>query len=69
VDILNPEAIVIGSVYARSEHLLREAALRELSREALPGAAAVCRILPAALGDAIGDYAALSVAANLLAEA
>ena len=69
VDILNPEAVVIGSVYARSEHLLREAALRELSREALPGAAAVCRILPAALGDAIGDYAALSVAANLLSEA
>ena len=68
VDILNPEAVVIGSVYARSEHLLQEAALRELSREALPGAAAVCRILPAALGDAIGDYAALSVAANLLSE-
>lgn len=69
IDILNPEAIVIGSVYARSEHLLREAALAEIRREALPQAVAVCRLLPAALGDAIGDYAALSVGANLLAEA
>jgi glucokinase len=32
-----------------------------LKREALPHALGQCRILPAALGEAIGDYAALAV--------
>ena len=62
IDILNPEAIVIGSVFARSEHLFREEMERVLNEEALSPAAKVCRVLPAALGDAIGDYAAIAVA-------
>ena len=33
-----------------------------LRRETLPDSLAACRIVPAALGDAIGDYAALSLA-------
>jgi glucokinase len=36
-----------------------------LSKEALPLANKVCRVVPAALGESIGDYAALSVAANI----
>jgi glucokinase len=36
-----------------------------LEREALPLANAVCQVVPAALGEAIGDYAALSVAAAI----
>lgn len=63
VDILNPQAIVIGSIYERSGVLLEESMRRSLETEALPGALAVCRILPAQLGDGIGDYAALGVAA------
>ena len=62
IDILNPELIVIGSIFARSEILLREAMQREIEREALPRSSAVCRIVPAALGEQIGDYAALAVA-------
>ncbi len=62
IDILNPELIVIGSIFARCEHLLREAMEREIEREALPRSRAVCRVVPAALGEAIGDYAALAVA-------
>ena len=62
VDILNPECIVLGSIYARSEHLLREAMERTLAVEALPGALAVCRIVPAALTESVGDKAALCVA-------
>ena len=34
-----------------------------LEREALPLARQVCRIVPAALSENVGDYAALSVAA------
>ena len=62
IDILNPEAIVIGGVFARREAMFRPQMEDVLRREALPGARSVCRIVPAELGEAIGDYAALSVA-------
>ena len=62
IDILNPERIVIGSIFARSGHLLIPAMRETLEREALPRSLAACRIVPAELGDAIGDYACLSVA-------
>ena len=68
MDLLNPERIVIGSVYARSEHLLREAALEVVQREALPGNRAACQVVPAALGDSLGDAAALSVALAALGQ-
>lgn len=62
VDILNPECIVLGSIYARSGTLLQRAMERTLAQEALPGALAVCRIVPAALTESVGDMAALCVA-------
>ena len=61
-DILDVEAFVIGSVFARCEDLLRDACLRRFREEALSETASVCRILPATLGDRIGDYAALGAA-------
>lgn len=64
VDLLNPERIVLGSIFARSGQLLIPAMREALEREALPRSLAACRILPAALGDAIGDYACLAVAAQ-----
>lgn len=63
IDILNPECLVLGSIYARCEHLLREPMMRVLERECLPHSLRVCRILPAALGESIGDYASLGIAA------
>jgi glucokinase len=63
IDILNPEVIVIGSIFARQEKLLRPIMEKLVREEALPLAAKICRIVPAALGDEIGDYASLSVAA------
>lgn len=62
IDILNPEAIVIGSVFARSENLLRAHAEKVIAKEALTANASVCRLLPAALGEKIGDYAAIAIA-------
>lgn len=64
VDLLNPERIVIGSVYARSEKLFRDTMRKVMERECLPAALGVCEVKAAQLGDQIGDYAALSVAAN-----
>lgn len=62
IDILNPECIVIGSIYTRNESLIKPHVERILSREAIPAAIEVCRIVPAKLGEKIGDYAALCVA-------
>ena len=64
IDILNPECIVIGSIYARNEGLFKSHIERVIKREAIPAARKACRIVPAALGDNIGDYAALCVALN-----
>ena len=45
------------------------AACRKVIREeALPAASARCRVVPAKLGEAIGDYASLSVAAEALGD-
>jgi glucokinase len=64
IDVLNPQRIVIGSVYARNPHLFEKACKEIIDREALKPANDVCEIVPAALGDQIGDYACLSVAMN-----
>lgn len=65
VDILNPECIVLGSIYARSGGLLIPAMRRELEKECLPASLAACRILPAALTESVGDLAALVVAEQI----
>ncbi len=62
IDILNPERIVIGSIYARNEEIFKPIVEKILNREAIPEAKAVCEIVPALLGEKIGDYAALCIA-------
>jgi glucokinase len=62
VDVLNPERIVIGSIYARCREFLEPPMRSELAREALGPSAAACEVVPAGLGEAIGDYASLAVA-------
>ncbi|MDX9883460.1 MAG: ROK family protein [Prolixibacteraceae bacterium] len=63
IDILNPEMIILGSIFVRSGDLLISAINRQIEAEALPHSSRVCQIAPAKLGESIGDYAALSVAA------
>ncbi len=62
IDIINPERIVIGSIFTRSEHLLRDEMMHVLEEEALAESLGVCKILPAELGEQIGDLAAVCVA-------
>lgn len=62
IDLLNPQAIVIGSIFSRAEQLLRPHMERILEKEALSASRTVCRILPAMLGESLGDLAALAVA-------
>ena len=66
VDILNPEVIVIGSMAVRLGDLLLEPARKTMQEEALPGSYAACRVVPAALGEQIGDIAALCAAIEAL---
>ena len=68
VDILNPECIVIGSVFTRCEDLIRPAMERAMARECLSAAYKVVSVVPAKLGESIGDYAALCVAEYGMAE-
>lgn len=62
IDLLNPELIVLGSIFARSKNLLWDYAKDVISREALDISASCCKIVPALLGENIGDYAAIATA-------
>lgn len=63
IDILNPEKIVLGSIFQRSENLIRPKMQEVLNKECLAYSLGACEVVPAKLGDNIGDYAALSIAA------
>ena len=67
-DILDPEVIILGSVYARCCDLLEEKARQILDSEALYTITSNIKIKPAELGESIGDAAALAVAADILSE-
>ncbi len=62
MDLFNPERIVIGSIFARSENWFRSKMEEIISKEALPHTRGVCQVVPAVLGDRVGDIAALSAA-------
>ena len=65
IDILNPDVIALGGVFMRNADLFMPIVDPMLEREALPLARKACRIVPAELGENIGDYAALAVAGML----
>ena len=62
VDILNPQRIVIGSIFTRSQELLWDACYEEIKKEALGVSLDVCQVVPALLHEQIGDFAAATVA-------
>lgn len=61
-DTLNPQRIILGGLGMRVREALIEPAKRVFLHEALPEAARVCEIVPAELGETIGDIAALCAA-------
>lgn len=62
IDLLNPEVIVLGSIFARCQDLLWPEVKGVIAREALSASAGCCRVVPAKLGEQIGDYAAVATA-------
>lgn len=65
IDILNPEMIIIGGIFMRNYGLFHDTVERVIADEALISNARMCRVVPAALGEEIGDFACLSVAVSI----
>ena len=63
-DILNPERIVLGSIFMRDRALLAAKMDEILRRECLPGVYDALSVVPAELSENIGDIAAITVAAE-----
>lgn len=62
IDLLNPEKIIIGSIFVRQHEILAPVVLEVIQSEVLPYSSKVCQVVPAGLGENLGDYAALTVA-------
>jgi glucokinase len=62
IDAFNPERIVLGRLWLRCRDLLGPEMRRVLKAEALPDSFRACRILPAQLGENLGNYGAICVA-------
>jgi glucokinase len=65
IDVLNPQRIVLGGLAWRMGDALLTPMRRVIAREALPQTLRACEIVPAALGEKIGDVSALCVAMGL----
>lgn len=61
IDLLNPEKIVIGSIFTRSRNGLWESCKEIIEKEALKISWNVCEVVPAMLLENIGDFAAITV--------
>ena len=66
IDALNPEVVVIGSIFVRSESVLRPAMEAVIEQEALIHSRKACRIVPAQTGDSLGDFASVMAACYAL---
>ena len=65
IDVLNPQRIVLGGLAWRMGDALLVPMHKVIAREALPQTLRACEIVPAALGEKIGDVSALCVAMGL----
>ena len=65
MDVLNPQRIVLGGLAWRMGEPLLAPMRRVMDREALAQTLRACEVVPAALGEKIGDVAAMCVAMGL----
>ena len=63
IDLLDLDAISIGSIFTRSYNLLWDSCNKVMEQECLSINYRHCRIVTSALGDKVGDIAALAAAA------
>ncbi len=65
VDLFNPDCIVIGGLAMRMGEYLLGPARTTMEREALPGPAVHCKVIPATLGERIGNVSAICIAMGI----
>lgn len=65
LDLFNPEVILAGGVFMRNYNLFMEHLTPIVERESLFESRSVCKILPAKIGENVGDYASLALAISL----
>ncbi len=64
IDLFNPEVIIAGGVFMRNYDLFLPLITPIIEQESLTDSYKVCKILPAKIGENIGDYAALAIAVS-----
>ncbi|MFV0382134.1 MAG: ROK family protein [Breznakia sp.] len=64
IDLLNPEKIIVGSIYERNSKFMHPIVQKVIETEALLKSRTHCEVVPSILKEKIGDFAALSVASN-----
>lgn len=69
IDTLNPEVIVLGTLYVHCRDFLKPEMSRILREESLPDSLRACRIVSARLGDRTGQYGAVCAALHGLGAA
>jgi glucokinase len=62
LDVLNPERIILGGIGMRIGDAFLSAVKEVVRQEAIPQAVDACQIVPAQLGESIGDVASLCAA-------
>jgi glucokinase len=62
IDILNPELIILGSIYGRAKELIAPYMYEMIEQESIPESQKACRIVSPGLSENIGDIAALCLA-------
>ena len=62
IDLFNPEVIIAGGVFMRNYDLFMPLITPIIKKESLRDSYNICKILPAQIGENIGDYAALALA-------
>lgn len=65
IDLFNPEVIAAGGVFMRNYDLFMPLVEAVIERESLSESASVCKILPAEIGENIGDFAAIAIAKTI----
>lgn len=62
IDLLNPEKIVIGSIFVRCYEEIWPWANKVIEDESLPESRKACEVVPSELSESVGDVAALVLA-------
>lgn len=65
IDLFNPEVVTAGGVFMRNYDLIMRYALPIIEGESLGESRSVCKILPAEIGENVGDFAAIAIAVGL----